>query len=409
MEHILFLVHRIPYPPNKGDKIRSYHLLKHLAQHYKVHLGSFVDDPDDWVYETELEPFTETCLLRSLNPTLAKLKSLTGFINGDPLTLPYYRDTVMQRWVDETLATQPIKGIVVFSSAMARFLRAEDLKNRVSLLDFVDVDSDKWRQYSDNKSWPMSWVYQRESKRLLAFEQAKAAEYNASLFVTREESELFKTLVPASANRIDYYNNGVDTNYFSPEHDLASPYASGARALVFTGAMDYWANVEAVVWFAKEVLPLIQQQTSNVVFYIVGIRPTAEVEALGDLDGVEVTGAVPDVRPYIAHAEMAVVPLRIARGVQNKVLEAMAMGQAVVATPAAKEGIDAEAGTDLVVANTEDELAKSVLALLDSPESVKTMGQAARNRILASYHWSSVLQRVDDIMNKEGMSSQPEP
>jgi sugar transferase (PEP-CTERM/EpsH1 system associated) len=177
-----------------------------------------------------------------------------------------------------------------------------------------------------------------------------ARDYDASLFVSAPEAELFRTLAPESSAKIGHFSNGVDTDYFSPDTGHANPYAAGERALVFTGAMDYWPNVDAVQWFCDEVFPVLRQRVPDLRFYIVGSRPAPAVQALGQREGVTVTGTVPDVRPYIAHAAVAVAPLRIARGIQNKVLEAMAMATAVVVSPQALEGIDAEPGSELLLA-----------------------------------------------------------
>ena len=393
MEELLYLVHRIPYPPNKGDKIRSYHLLKHLARHFKVHLGAFVDDPEDWKYAQPLmDMVSGEVKLLPLKPVWATLRSTYGLLSGEPLTSPYYRNAELKDWVDQLIAHRPIRHALVFSSAMSQYVTAYPKLHRI--IDFVDVDSDKWRQYSERKSWPMNWVYRREARTLLAFERRIASTFAASAFVSRAEAELFQQLAPECASRVTYYSNGVDLDYFSPTHDYAPPYPPGERVLVFTGAMDYWANVDAVVWFAREVFPVLRAQFSDVRFYIVGSRPTEEVQALAGAD-IIVTGSVPDVRPYVAHAEISVAPLRIARGIQNKVLEAMAMAKPVIVSPQALEGIDAETDREVILANDAAEFIARIAAQLSQPD--ETLGQAARRRVDQTYSWDSRLQRVDRL------------
>ena len=387
MQDLLLLIHRIPYPPNKGDKIRSWHLLKHLAGQYRVHLATFVDDPDDWQHVPHVEAQCASSHFAALHPLRARVRSLGALAANRSLSLDYYRNAGLQRWVDETMAAHKIERVLVFSSAMAQY--AEKFPQARRVVDFCDVDSDKWRQYADQKSWPMSWLYRHEARQLLAYERQVARDCDASLFVSQPEADLFRKLAPESDAKIGFFNNGVDTDYFSPEPAHANPYQPGERALVFTGAMDYWPNVDAVQWFATDVFPQLRAAFPGLRFYIVGARPSPAVEALGKLDGVAVTGTVPDVRPYIAHAKVAVAPLRIARGIQNKVLEAMAMATPVVVSPQALEGIDAEPGTELVLADGAAAFVEAVSNLLS--RQADAMGRAARAKVERQYSWPSNL------------------
>ncbi|MDT8383047.1 MAG: TIGR03087 family PEP-CTERM/XrtA system glycosyltransferase [Gammaproteobacteria bacterium] len=399
-KELLLLVHRIPYPPNKGDKIRSFNLLKHLAKSYRVHVGAFVDDAHDWRYQRDLETLCgevggEVRLL-NLNPTTRKLKSLTALATGSSLTVPYYASPAMQGWVDGLLARRPIERVVVFSSPMAQFVSGPAYAALRRVIDFVDIDSDKWAQYARAKPWPLSWIYGREARTLFAFERKIADEFDASVFVTEDECALFRRLAPEVQARVNVAHNGVDTDYFSPQRDYPNPYPPAAKVLVFTGAMDYWANVDAVRWFAREIFPGIRARAEAAEFYIVGGRPTTEVQALGKLPGVTVTGAVQDIRPFMAHARAAVAPMRIARGVQNKVLEAMAMARPVLATPEAAEGIAARVGQDLWVESTPAGLQQQALQLLTG-EAVE-LGSAARQCVLQGYGWATNLQRFSELL-----------
>lgn len=252
-EELLYLTHRVPYPPNKGDKIRSFHLLKHLSQRYRVHLGTFVDDRGDWQYVDTVRSFCGENHFAKLNPSAMRLRSLSGPLSGQPLTLPYYRNAGLQHWVNNLLATRPVKRILVFSSAMAQYVMHAHGARRI--IDFVDIDSDKWCQYAGSKRWPLSWIYRREGRLLLRYEREVAKAFDASLFVSRTEAELFQRLAPESAAKTGYFSNGVDTDYFSPDREYPNPYGEREHALVFTGAMDYWPNVDAVRWFAQEIFP----------------------------------------------------------------------------------------------------------------------------------------------------------
>jgi sugar transferase (PEP-CTERM/EpsH1 system associated) len=293
VEDLLLLIHRIPYPPNKGDKIRSYHLLKHLARHYRVHLATFVDDPDDWQYVPHVEALCASSHFVRMNPLLARAKSMFALLKNRSLSLEYYRDAGLARWVQGTVAAHGIERVLVFSSAMAQY--ADPYRQARRVVDFVDVDSDKWRQYADKKSWPMSWLYGYEAARLLDYERRVAREYGASLFVSAPEAALFRQLAPESGAKIGHFSNGVDTDYFSPEAEAghATPYQPGERALVFTGAMDYWPNVDAVQWFCDSVFPALRERFPDLRFYIVGSRPAPAVQLLGQRPGVTVTGTVP--------------------------------------------------------------------------------------------------------------------
>jgi sugar transferase (PEP-CTERM/EpsH1 system associated) len=397
MEDLLLLIHRIPYPPNKGDKIRSYHLLKHLAQHYRVHLATFVDDQDDWQYVPHVEALCASSRFAPMNPLLARVKSLQALLKNRSLSLEYYRDAGLARWVRDTVAAHGIERVLVFSSAMAQY--ADPYRDARRVVDFCDVDSDKWRQYAEQKSFPMNLLYRYEAKQLLRYERQVARDYDASLFVSAPEAELFRTLAPESSAKIGHFSNGVDTDYFSPLPAHANPYAPGERALVFTGAMDYWPNIDAVQWFAAEVFPALRARFPDLNFYIVGSRPAQAVQELARQAGIKVTGTVPDVRPYIAHAAVAVAPLRIARGIQNKVLEAMAMATPVVVSPQALEGIDAEPGSELVLAADAPAFADAVAALLAGrDDAAAAIGRAARARVQRSYSWSSNLACIGESL-----------
>jgi sugar transferase (PEP-CTERM/EpsH1 system associated) len=387
VEDLLLLIHRIPYPPNKGDKIRSYHLLKHLAQSYRVHLATFVDDPDDWQHVPRVEALCASSHFAKLNPLVARVRSLKALFANRSLSLDYYRDAATSAWVEQAVKQHNIARVLVFSSAMAQY--ADPYPGMRRVVDFCDVDSDKWRQYAAQKSWPMNMLYRHEAKQLLAYERRVARDYDASLFVSQPEADLFRQLAPESLDKIGHFNNGVDTDYFSPLPASASPFKAGEQAVVFTGAMDYWPNVDAVQWFASDVFPQLRARFPNLHFYIVGARPSAPVTALGSLPGVTVTGTVPDVRPYILHADVAVAPLRIARGIQNKVLEAMAMASRVVVSPQALEGIDATPGAELILADGADQFVAAVTALLETRNT--TIGPAARRRVETQYSWPSNL------------------
>jgi polysaccharide biosynthesis protein PslH len=409
METLLFLSHRLPYPPNKGDKVRSYHLLWHLTQRYRVVLGTFIDDRTDWQYVDVLRRMCAEVHVEAVVLWSGRIRSAAALLAGEALTLPYFRSGTLQHWVGEVVRRDHIERAFAFSSPMAQYVL--DLPGVRTVIDFVDMDSAKWADYARRRPWPISALYRREARRLLAFEKFVAARADASLFVTHEEARLLSQAAPGCANRIVAIENGVDSEYFSPGHGFASPFAEDEHPIVFTGTMDYWPNVDAVAWFAREVLPRIRRQDPRARFHIVGMNPLRQVRALQG-DAVSVAGRVDDVRPYLRHARAVVAPLRVVRGIQNKVLEAMAMGRPTVVTPGCASVLTARQGVELEVADDAPDFAAKVLEVMN-PERGEGMGRLARARILADYAWSSRLARLDELIARtdpaRSQSSTPGP
>lgn len=395
MTKLLFLSHRIPFPPDKGDKIRSYHVLRHLASRHQVYLGAFVDDPEDWRHRNALVPYCAQVKLVGLDRWQRRLLSLSGLPGGEPLSLPYYRSRELQQWVDRTVRAEGICDAFVFSSTMAQYVAIGRYAGMRRIADFCDVDSDKWRQYAEGKRGVARWIYAREARTLLEYERRIAREFDATLFVSAAEADLFRALAPEARERVGAFNNGVDTAYFDPGKRYDSPFSTAVGpVVVFTGAMDYWANVDAVVWFTEEIFPSVRAQSPAAEFWIVGSNPDSRVSALGQRPGVCVTGRVPDVRPYLAHADVAVAPLRIARGTQNKVLEALAMALPVACTPAAAAGLELPKGPAFQVAESPEDLSRAVVRLLDHGPNPQ-----GREAVLAHHSWEASLGGIDRLFS----------
>lgn len=405
MRTLLFLVHRIPYPPNKGDKIRSYHLLRFFAQHFRVVLGAFVDSSEDWRYRESLTRYCSDLNLVGIDRGWARLRSLAAFISGEPLTVPFYRDAAMTAWVRAKIG-EGVDAAVVFSSSMAQYVEPfQNLQTRI--IDFVDLDSEKWRQYGAARGGILGAIYRREGKALADYERTVANEFTASVFVSDAESESLVRSVPALASRIHAIGNGVDHQYFDPHAELADPYGSQAKTVVFTGAMDYWANEDAVSWFASEVWSRVVNEEPGARFYIVGSRPTPGVRALERLHGVTVTGTVPDVRPFLKFAAAAVAPLRVARGIQNKVLEAMAMGLPVIATHAAGQGLNPAVRACIDVADDAATFANRVLSVLRRDASF-VVAERNRSVVIAEYDWTNSGRAWSRLLGLTETASAPE-
>ncbi|MEN9891109.1 MAG: hypothetical protein RLY78_1404 [Pseudomonadota bacterium] len=402
MARLLYLVHRMPYPPNKGDKVRSYHLLRQLLAHgHEVVLGSFVDDPEDWAHEAQLREWCAEVCLRPLSPRTGKLRSLTALASGQPLTLRYYHDAGLARWVDQQVAAGGIDAAIVFSSSMAPYALAHP--QLPLLTDLVDVDSAKWAGYAERHPWPLSWLYRREGRTLLAYEAEVVRRSRHAFLVTEPEVALLERLAPATRGRVLAMGNGVDADFFTPDAARPRPegWAADEPAVVFTGAMDYWPNVDAVQWFAAEMLPELRRRHPRLRLHVVGRAPTPAVQALAG-EAVVVTGTVPDVRPWLQHAAVVVAPLRLARGVQNKVLEAMAMGRPVVAAAGCVGALDAVDGRDLLAAETPEDYVRQIDALLRDRAMAARIGLHGQNCVAARYSWAGRLAPLERFLRELG-------
>ena len=398
MDDILFLAHRIPYPPDRGDKIRSWHMLKHLGGLARVHLACFADDETDASHLPALRDAMGGSLgeahveLRRTGRLKAGIRAMAG---GQPVSLPLFDSTPLRGFVDRMRKSGRIGTIFAFSGQMAQF--APQGASQRFIMDFVDMDSAKFAAYAEKGIAPRSWAYRREAEKLFAFERATAGRADVSLFVSEAEAQLFRIMAGLPRADIRAIQNGVDLDFYDPTADFMKLEPLDGPLIAFTGQMDYPPNVEAVTGFARDVLPLIRQQRPDARFAIVGRNPAEAVKKLGQGGDVLVTGAVPDVRSWLAAADVVVAPLRIARGIQNKVLEAMAMARPVVASPAAFEGIEAEAGRDLLVADGARAQAEAVLSLLD-PSAAQTMGVNARAQMQRAYRWETRLAPLTDIL-----------
>ena len=303
---ILFLCHRIPFPPDRGDKIRSFHLMQRLAQVAPVHVGCFADDDRDMGFADDLARVAASqCLLRRDRSKMAA--GLSGLARGQSLLVSLFDHPDLHRWVARTLAQRPVRAVVAYSAQMAHFVPPLDPGVRF-LMDFVDFDSAKYTAYGAQGSGPMGWINRREGRVLLDFERNVARRADICSFVSEAEAALFRQACGLGPDRIVAIENGVALDYFDPAADFPPVDAGAGPLLVFTGQMDYRPNMEAVDSFARQTLPAIRSLRPDVRFAIVGRNPARPVEALAALPGVVVTGGVPDVRGWLAAADVVVAP-----------------------------------------------------------------------------------------------------
>lgn len=385
MSDLLFLAHRVPFPPDRGDKIRSFHILRYLAKRMPVHLVAFADDEGDFDPPVSFTDMLASCTIvpREKSQPRAAVEALAS---GKPVSLTAFADRRFAAAVAAVRATHAIGTSFVFSGQMAQYLSPGE----PAVMDFVDVDSAKFAGYADDARGPMRWMMRREARLLRAFERDVAARVAASLFVSDAEAALFRA--GGARGRVLAVENGIDSATFDPV--TVRPVETAGPIVLFTGQMDYRPNIDAVTWFARDILPILRRR-HPVRFAIVGRAPTAVVQAL-ESDDVIVTGAVDDVRGWLAAADVCVAPLKLARGIQNKVLEAMAMARPVVASAAAAEGID-HAGT-IHVADDARAFADRIADLLDDPAAAAALGTAARARVIARYGWDARLAPLDALL-----------
>jgi sugar transferase (PEP-CTERM/EpsH1 system associated) len=396
MAKILFLSHRVPYPPNKGEKIRAYHFLRHIAEHHDVFLGSLNDEMPD---PLPVSPFVAAChLARSFRLGRLEKTARMGLAaaTGRALSVAAFRHNGLARWCDEICARARPDLVFAFSSAMAQYATSPAARDIPLVIDFVDVDSEKFRQYAAGRKDPVGLLYAAEAKRLLRFDCWAASHAKAAMFVSKTELGLFEGLCPDAASKLHAVPNGIDCDYFDPT-PRAGCRLPGAPIILFTGRMDYPPNVEAATWFAREIFPTVRVAVPNARFQIVGAAPSPRITALAAEPAVEVTGAVPDMRPYYLDATLAVAPLKIARGIQNKVLEAMAMALPVVATPAALDGISARDGEHLLVAGDAPAFARAVIEIL-AGRAPPGLGERARAQMLAHHGWPAQFALLDRVI-----------
>ena len=395
MTEILFLAHRAPWPPDRGDRIRSWPMFQALTQLAPVHVAALCDSAAD--AETargKLAPLTASLHLavRTRSRPAALLQSL---VRREPASVTAFGHAGLARHVGGLINHGNITHIVGFSGQMGQYIPPRGRFSGRVVMDFVDVDSAKFETYAATETNAATRrAYVREARILAAFEANLARRANTSLLVSAAEAALFCARTGLGTDRVHALENGIDTAYFDPAGDFATIEKRNRRLIVFTGQMDYRPNIEAVRWFGQHAFQIIRKIHPDTRFAVVGRAPAAEVMEMAAWPGVEVTGEVPDVRPWLAAADVVVAPLFIARGVQNKLLEAMAMARPVVATAAAAEGIDAVDGKHLRIADPSAlaaEMARAVTDQFADPDTAAAMGQAARQRMIARYGWAAQL------------------
>ena len=390
---VLFLSQRVPWPPDRGDRITTCHFLGHLlARGAEVYVGCLAEDPRDLEAAETLRARVRDICAPRIHRSQRKLTSLRGLVTGEALTLPFFRDRRLSRQIAKWRESAQFDLIYVYSSSMAQY--ALDHDKAVRLMQFAELDSDKWRQFAERSRGPGAFIYRREARTLLEFERRVARTFDESFVVSEVEKELFMQLIPEVEPVV--LQNGVDVEHFASAGDAERD----PHTLVFTGVMDYEPNVDGVLWFVETCWPGVRQRFPDAKLLVVGSRPCRAIEELGQRDGIEVTGRVPETPPYFDRATVSIAPLRLARGVQNKVLEAMSMGLAVVSSPQAAQGLGDVPADTMIVADGAEATTAGCLRLLEQPAEARAMGQRAAHYIRQHFRWERMFERLDEVIRR---------
>ncbi len=406
MGDILFLAHRMPFPPDRGDKIRSHHLLKALAKLAPVHVGCFGDTDNDFRHEHLLGDVAESYCLPRRSKSMVRA-GIEALATGKPVSLTAFEDAALADWVVKTIQERNIQAIFVFSGQMGQYIPAS-FEGKI-VVDLCDVDSAKFEAYAEDGNFPRKWIDAREGVMLAQVEKQLAQRADCTLFVSEAEEALFRSRVTSHEScETGAVRNGIDTEFFDPSN--CEPHPDLARSsgpnLVFTGQMDYAPNIGAALRVMDRLMPQIRAVRPEATFHLVGRAPVSQLTKRDGEPGIRVWGEVPDVRPFLAGADIVIAPLEIARGVQNKVLEAMAMARPVLLSPEAATGIDATNGEHFAVANTDEALVERALDMLADRPSTLLMAAAARRYVVEQQGWEAMLAPLAELCGYPPQSDQ---
>jgi sugar transferase (PEP-CTERM/EpsH1 system associated) len=398
--NILILSHRVPFPPNKGEKIRTFHQIKHLSElGHQIHLFSPYEDPTELAHFDTLH--ATLCASVEASPLKHKvMRLLTGLVKGQSMSVVNFYDKTLQQKFDEFLVGNSVDAIICSASSVAEYIFKSTVLNILDkkpllIMDFMDVDSDKWGQYQQSSSFPMSRVYAREQRLLAEYEKRIVDQFDACYLIAQAEVTLFNQKIVKS-DKVQVMGNGLDTSvFYPPKLKQQNP----TPVFLFTGVMDYKPNEDAVIWFVKACWPTIVGQHANAKFIIAGMNPSSDIKRLANGQNIKVTGFVDDILPFYQQADIFVAPFRIARGVQNKVLQAFSCALPVISTPMGAEGILCQTDRDILIASTSDEFIAQANRLIVHPKLAQSIGQSALHNIKQQYSWQSQLQPLVNLLD----------
>lgn len=387
--NILYICHRFPFPPKRGGKIRPFNMISHLNRTHNITVASLVRSEEEALEGEGLQEHCSKILVQRITSPEAMLRMAAGIPTLTPASMSYFFSPGLKKKIESELESRKFDLIFVHCSSVAQYV--EDVKGIPKILDFGDMDSQKWLDYSKIKPAPLSAGYWLEGTKLERFEKKLANKFDCCTCTTKAEKKTLESYNCATST--GWFPNGVDSEYFQPDGNDYEP-----DTICFIGRMDYFPNQDCMDEFCANVLPVIRARRPGVKLTIIGANPTPEIRKLGEIEGVTVTGSVPDVRPYVLKSAVNVAPLNIARGTQNKILESLAMGVPVVSSVKAAGGIDAIPGEHFLTASEPQEYASSILRLLEDPVERERLSLAGRMRMLTHHNWSMSMQRLDSII-----------
>lgn len=389
---ILFVCHRLPFPPNRGGKIRPFNMIRHLHQKHEVVVASLAESQDEREAGRELDKYCAEVLVEVVPKSVRWRQAISSVASSEPSSVAYFRSSKLHDRVKQRLTRERFDLVLVHCAFVAQYVH--DWRGGVKLLDFGDLDSEKWAEYASHHSLPLSIGYALEAWKLRRYEQWLATQFHHCTFTTRGERDAFEK--HGGKTGCSIIPNGVDTAYFAPDPHRRTD----KHVILFLGRMDYFPNIDGIKYFVKEIFPLIRAQRPGAQLRIVGSNPHADVARLGRIDGITVTGHVADVRPHAADAAVAVAPLRLARGTQNKILECLAMGVPVVATTAAAKGVQAVPGRDLIVTDCPETFAHRVIQIMEDEELRNRLVSSGREQVKAAHSWATSMESLQRLLDE---------
>ena len=388
---ILYVCHRFPFPPKRGGKIRPFNMIRHLHASHDVTVASLARSRAEAEEGRGIVPYCSRYEMARVSDPLQAARMVARLPTPVPSSFGYFHSPALARRIRRLLRSTAFDVVFVHCSSVARYV--SHATNVAKILDFGDMDSQKWLDYARLRPFPLNLGYRLEGMKLVAEEKRLARAFDVCTTTTRAEWNRLESYATGAAT--DWFPNGVDSDYFAPAGERYD-----ADTISFIGRMDYYPNQECMIGFCRDVFPLIRERRAGAKLVIVGADPSAEIRKLAEMPGVTVTGSVQDVRPYLRSSAVMVAPLRIARGTQNKILEAMAAGVPVVTSAAAAGGVDAVAGTHLQVADTPADIAAATLQMMSDPATRQRFALAGRARMLSHHAWDKSMQRLDRIIER---------
>lgn len=396
---ILFVCHRLPFPPNRGGKIRPFNMIQHLSRKHDVTVASLAETEQELCDGAGLEKHCAEVIAELLPKPVRWRQACAALCTSEPSSVAYFRSVDLHRRVQKVLREQKFDCAIVHCAFVAQYVLGWE--GGLRWLDYGDLDSGKWAEYGEHRSFPLSLGFRLEAKKLRKYEAKLAGLFHQCTVTTQGELDMYASL--GASTPCSVIPNGVDASYFT--RPVQGPESS--RVIAFLGRMDYYPNIDGILYFVHDILPIIQKAIPDVHLRVIGSNPSQRIRDLARLPGVTVTGHVPDVRPYLADAAVAIAPLRLARGTQNKILESMAMGIPVVATPQAAKGIHAVPGEHFLVAGSPQIFAAQVVGLLQQIETRRAISHEARKQVERMHHWPASMDLMDEVLGEAFFKFKP--